>query len=50
METDYGIAHAAAWDAGNRHAETNGREVWNEDDYNAACAEFARLTGSEAAA
>ena len=37
------IAWAAAWDAGNRSMRKAGREVWNEDDYNAACAEFERL-------
>jgi hypothetical protein len=39
----YKLAHAAAWDAGNAHMEAHGRKVWNRDDWNAMCAEFARL-------
>lgn len=31
----YPIAHAAAWDEGNRHMRENGRTVWDESDYNA---------------
>ena len=40
---DYKLIHAAGWDAGNRSMQANGRTSWNEDDWNAACAEFARL-------
>ena len=39
----YEIAHAAAWDTGNRHARAKGRDTWNEDDYNACVEEFNRL-------
>ena len=37
------IAHAAAWDAGNRSMKDHGRHNWNVDDYNAACDEYDRL-------
>lgn len=37
------IARAAGWDAGNRHAQTHGRAVWTEDDYQAAIDEYNRL-------
>lgn len=37
------IAWAAATDAGNRSMREHGRTAWNEDDYNAAVAEFDRL-------
>jgi hypothetical protein len=39
----YKLAMAAAQDAGNRHMRKNGRNAWNEDDWNVAAAEFARL-------
>ncbi len=39
----YGVAHAAAWDAGNRNMSKCGRTEWNEEDYTAAVAEFDRL-------
>jgi hypothetical protein len=41
------LAYAAATDAGNRHMRKNGREHWNEDDYNVAAAEFNRLWPEE---
>jgi len=37
------LARAAATDAGNAHARRHDRHAWNEDDYNAAVAEFDRL-------
>ena len=37
------IAHAAAMDAGNQHAKTNGRTVWTQEDVDAAADEFERL-------
>lgn len=37
------LAHAAAMDAGNRHARANGRKTWTQDDYDAAAAEYLRL-------
>ena len=39
----YEIAHAAAWDAGNRCMRAAGRLHWNEEDYNACWVEFNRL-------
>ena len=39
----YAIAHAASWDAGNRHMRAAGRTKWNQDDADAAWAEFDRL-------
>ncbi len=39
----YEIAHAAAWDAGVRHARAHGREVWTAEDLDAAAEEFQRL-------
>ena len=41
FETD--IARLAAEDAANRQMRKAGRERWNEDDWNLACAEFERL-------
>lgn len=38
------MVRAAAQDAGNRSMHKAGRTSWNEDDWNAACAEFKRLT------
>jgi hypothetical protein len=38
------LARAAAWDAGNRNMRKHKREIWNQQDWNAACREFARLT------
>ena len=43
MTMTYQIAMAAARDEGNRHMRKHGRTVWNEDDWNAMCAEFNRL-------
>ena len=37
------LAHAAAWDEGNRSMRLAGRDKWSEDDYNAAVREFNRL-------
>lgn len=31
------LAYAAGHDAANRSMRTNGRSVWNADDYNTAC-------------
>lgn len=39
----YEMARAAATDAGNAHMSAAGRTRWNADDWNAMCAEFARL-------
>lgn len=39
----YQLAHAAATDAGNRSMRNSGRTAWNDDDWNAAAAEFNRL-------
>jgi hypothetical protein len=41
------IAWATATDAGNRSMRAGEREHWNEDDYNAAVAEFERLWPQE---
>lgn len=40
---DYGIAHAAATDAGNRSMRVAGRGCWNEADLEVAREEFRRL-------
>lgn len=45
MTMTYAIAMAASRDAGDRSMRAAGRQWWNEDDYNAACDEFARLMG-----
>lgn len=37
------MAYAAGQDAGNASMRKAGRIEWNEDDFNAAAAEFARL-------
>lgn len=37
------LAHASAWDAGNRSMRAAGRTVWTSADYNACVAEFHRL-------
>lgn len=37
------MIRAAAQDAGNRSMRAAGRTAWNDDDWNAACAEFERL-------
>ena len=37
------IAYATAQDAGTRSMRAAGRQKWNEDDFNAATAELARL-------
>lgn len=39
----YDLAMAASQDAGNRSMRKAERKVWNEDDYNAAAAEFDRV-------
>ena len=39
----YDLAMAAAQDAGNRSMRAGGRVDWNDDDWNAMCAEFDRL-------
>lgn len=39
----YQLAHAAAWDAGNRSMRAAGRERWGEEDRDACAAEFERL-------
>ena len=44
------IIRAAATDAGNRSMRKAGRTAWNEDDWNAAAAEFDRLTPAGRAA
>lgn len=41
------LANAAAMDAANRNMRKNGREQWNEDDYNIASREFNRLWPTE---
>lgn len=38
------LAWSAATDAGNRNARKHGRAVWNEEDFDAAGAEFERLS------
>ncbi len=45
LTTTYKILMAASRDAGNRQMVDAGRTVWNEEDYNFAAAEFARLSG-----
>lgn len=40
---DYALAMAASRDAGERSRRAAGRERWSVEDYDAACAEFARL-------
>lgn len=39
----YAIAHAAAWDEGNRHMKEGGRTAWSEEDWNAAASLFRQL-------
>jgi hypothetical protein len=43
MQMTEQIARAAGWDAGDASMERGGRTAWNEDDYNAAAREYARL-------
>jgi len=43
----YAIAMAAGRDAGNRSARRAGRTAWNEHDYCAAIACFAKLTQAD---
>lgn len=43
MKLTKAMVYAAGRDAGNRSMRAAGRTEWNEDDYNAAAAEFARL-------
>jgi len=45
----YETAHAAAWDAGNRHAHEHGRAQWNEDDWNEATRTMDELLGDKEA-
>lgn len=40
------LIRAAATDAGNRSMRAAGRKVWSAEDYDAACAEFERLSGA----
>ena len=40
---DYQLAHAAAWDAGNRSMRQAGRDQWDKVDYQACVKEFERL-------
>jgi hypothetical protein len=40
---DMNVVSAAAMDAGNRSMRKGGRKIWNEQDFNAASAEFTRL-------
>lgn len=42
-EFRYKLAHAAAWDAGTANMRKHGRTQWDQDDWNAMCAEFNRL-------
>lgn len=39
----YNTIHALAWDAGNRSMREASRDIWSEDDYNAAVEVFNRL-------
>jgi len=39
----YKLAMAAGQDAGNRHMRRAGRSVWDDSDWDTACAEFARI-------
>lgn len=39
----YGLAMAAAHDAGNRHMQAAGRSKWAVADWNHACETFSRL-------
>ena len=43
----YRIAHAAAMDEANRHAQAEGRSHWTKQDYQLACATFDRLLGNQ---
>jgi hypothetical protein len=43
IELTYKIAHAAATDAGNRHAKQAGRVAWNADDYSVMVETFHKL-------
>lgn len=43
----YRLAHAAGWDAGNRHASAAGRTAWTSEDYDVAAREMDRLLGDE---
>lgn len=40
------MIRAAATDAGNRSMRAAGRTVWAAEDYDAACAEFERLSAA----
>jgi hypothetical protein len=46
-ETRETLARAAATDAANRRIRSEGRTVWNEEDYNFACQELERLSPTE---
>lgn len=37
------VINSVGWDAGIAHCKSNGRTVWNEDDYNEACRVSNRL-------
>lgn len=39
----YKMAHAAAWDEGNRNMRKHGRKTWNRADFNTAARELERL-------
>lgn len=43
MELTYQIAMAAGQDAGDKHARTHGRSVWNEEDFDVAAETFRKL-------
>jgi len=43
VEMTYGLAMAAAQDAGNRSMRTGGRSKWTVKDWNVACETFERL-------
>jgi hypothetical protein len=42
-EPTYKLAHAAAWDAGNRSMRQAGRREWSSEDLAAASDEFFRI-------
>lgn len=43
MKIDYKIAMAAGQDAGNRNANKNNQQAWNEEDWNIAAEAFNKL-------
>ena len=44
--SQYRIAHAAGWDAGNRHMTEAGRKTWNRSDRNEAARAMNRILDS----